>query len=260
MLISVIRILAGVSLDGYDYFTYWCDRLVTICYVECYCCKVLIVVCELICGKIHICRAFFSSCCLSFSAECEVFCDIIQSVIRCCCVAFDLMLSSIVYICVVCTDDSYFCIDWSDLLIAVCYLEGYLSEILIVVGELCFCQAHVGLAVCVFTLNYVSSCSCSCTTECEVSFLVQWVIDLNIISTDTVLFSIVWILAGVSLDGYDYFIYRCDFLITICYIECHDEVLVVVDELLCLQAHICLTVSIFALNYVCSCSCCCSVE
>ena len=149
MSFSIIRDCAGVTFNDYCHID-WIDLLVTICYIECYFAEVCVRISELLLRKFHIRSTSISSRCCSSTAECEVRLCIQRCAERYIISAYR-MFFTVIIACVLMTSNGYCCLYRSDLLITICNIECYISEVRIIVCELCRSQTHICLAVSIRT-------------------------------------------------------------------------------------------------------------
>ena len=162
----------------------------------------------------------------------EVLCHIIQCAAGGCGIAVHAMLGSVIVFRIVRTDNRHSRIDRVDLLIAVRHDEGYRTEVRIDVRELAACQVHV-------SRSGIGPRRFSRSAEGEVSFRIQRVADLHIVTGHSVLSAVVIPLIIVSDDG-DCRVDRIDRLVAVSHFEGDlGEVGVLVLELFFRQAHVC---------------------
>ena len=124
--------------------------------------------------------------------------------------------------------------DRRDLHVTVCYLKGYIVEVLTLVCKILCRQAHHGRS----GFRALRLC---CSAEAEVVLRIQYIADSRyLIAGYLMLCSVIDLAVMVSFDGYYHFFRgRCDLHITICYIKCYfTEVFIFVLKMFFRQTHI----------------------
>ncbi len=208
------------------------DGLIAVRHVEGHGAEVLVRVCELLSRQAHVGGADVGSGCFGLSAERDVLAYVIQIAVRGRGVGIYGVCFAVIVGRVVCADNGHNRVDLVDCLIAVRHVEGDFGKVPVVVLELFGLQTHIGGAE-------VGPARFSCTLEAKVSFCVQRVADLNVISADAVLFAVVVGGSIVSGNGHNHFVHRHDLLIAVRHIEGNVvEVVVRVLELVSCQLHL----------------------